>query len=1288
MATVVLQIAGAAIGTMLGGPVGGMIGRAAGAIVGSFVDNALFGRTSRSQGPRLDSLRVMSSEEGAAIPRLHGRMRIAGQVIWATELEEVSTTQTQKASAKGGPKAKTTTYSYYGNFAVGLCAGEIARIGRVWADGSEIDLDRFTTRLYPGTEDQQPDSLISAKEGAENAPAYRGLAYIVFERLPLADFGNRLPQLSFEVIKPVVGGAAESVAGLVIIPGATEFGYDTTPVSRTLGPGQSASENAHLSAGRSDWSLSLDEAQATCPNLRHVSLTVAWFGDDLRCGHCRLKPGVDNAVKVTVPESWAVAGLTRSTAHLISTVAGAPAFGGTPADAAVIRAIQDARARGLKVMMNPFILMDIPAGNTLPDASGAMGQPPYPWRGRIGLALAPGLPGTSDKTAAAASEVAAFVGTASASHYSVNGTTVAYSGPAEWSYRRMVLHMAALARAAGGVDAFVIGSELRGLTTIRSAASTYPFVAALVALAAEVQQMLPDARLTYGADWSEYWGHQPGDGTGDRLFHLDPLWAAPEIAAVGIDNYFPLSDWRDGVSHLDREAGFRSPHDPAYLEQGITGGEGHDWYYASPADRAAQRRTPIRDAALGKDWVFRPKDLLGWWSNQHHDRPGGVEAAAPTAWVPQSKPIWFTEAGCPAIDKGANQPNQFFDAKSAESGLPWFSSGERDDLIQYRYAEVLNRFWARAGAHNPFSARYGGTMVDASRIYLWCWDARPYPAFPALADVWSDSANYARGHWLNGRLGAVDLGRLIAEVAADHGLPPVAVEGVHALIDGLVLDRPMSGREALEELLAGFAIDAVERGDSMAFRGRALATGPDLARADLVEEEGRELFTLNRTQETDLPLALRLAYAESGLDYRSAVVRAERQGVASAREVTLSMPCALRQGLAQARADVALAETWRQREEVSFALPPSWGALEPGDAVTLEGAHFRLTGVTDGGSLQMVARAHDDRVYAVSEAAARGGGMKPATVFGPPQVVVLDLPHWEGSTDGAPWFAVQATPWPGSLALSRQQGEASFLFDRTLDAQATMGRTTTALAAGVQHRFDWATALTVELDHGALHSASDAEVLNGANMAAVGDAASGFEVLQFGRAELIAPKTYRLSRLLRAQGGSEAEMPNARPAGAHFVLINAAVVQPAGTGAGAGVWRVGPVHYDVGHPAVTEVASDEAARAFRPLSPCRLRLSRTAAGIVARWIRRGRVAADAWEREEIPLGEEREAYRVEIWRAGAKLRSAEVTSPEWLYAAADETIDRGGTASPLSLRVAQLSATHGPGNFTEMTLDV
>ncbi len=125
----------------------------------------------------------------------------------------------------------------------------------------------------------------------------------------------------------------------------------------------------------------------------------------------------------------------------------------------------------------------------------------------------------------------------------------------------------------------------------------------------------------------------------------------------------------------------------------VRGGEGFDWYYASDADRDAQTRTPITDGAYGKPWVFRFKDIESWWANAHYDRPGGVECGTPTDWVPEGKPIWLTELGCPAIDKGANQPNVFYDPKSSESALPYYSSGARDDAQQRAYVDAYQRFF-------------------------------------------------------------------------------------------------------------------------------------------------------------------------------------------------------------------------------------------------------------------------------------------------------------------------------------------------------------------------------------------------------------------------------------------------------------------------------------------------------------------------------------------------------------------------------------------------------------------
>jgi len=1291
MATVVLSYAGAALGSMIGGPLGGVIGRAAGGIAGNIIDQGLFGaKRRRIEGPRLQDLRVMASEEGAAIPVVWGRMRIAGQVIWATNILEVKETSTERESSKAaaGPSSKVTRYSYFASFAIGLCEGEIDGIGRVWADGREIDASGFTLRVYRGTETQAPDSLIVAVEGTGKAPAYRGLAYVVFEQLPLADFGNRIPQLSFEVLRRG-NDTAERVRGMCLIPGSTEFGYDTRRVARKLGDGEVASENAHASTQRSDWSVSLDQLQETCRNLDAVSLVVAWFGTDLRCNHCQVRPGVDQSVKATKGDTWKVAGLSRGAAHEVSRVAGLPAFGGTPSDGGVKRAIADLKARGLKVVFYPFILMDVAAGNSLPDPYGGTGQAVYPWRGRITASIAPGRPGTPDKTATAAAQVASFTGSAAAGDFSISGGEVIYDGPAEWSFRRMILHYAKLCAAAGGVDAFLIGSELRGLTTLRSSASGYPFVSALVALAAEVKAILPGAKVSYAADWSEYFGHQPPDGTGDVHFHLDPLWASAHTDFIGIDNYMPLSDWRDGGGHLDAQAGVPSLHDLAALKANIAGGEGFDWYYASDADREAQLRSPVSDGAYGKPWVYRYKDLKGWWSNPHVNRPGGIESASSTAWVPQSKPIWFTEAGCPAIDKGTNQPNVFFDAKSSESAVPYFSSGDRDDLIQNRYVRAVQDYWAAAGGHNPPSTEYMGRMVDATRIFYWAWDARPFPQFPALTGVWSDGVNFSRGHWLNGRLGAVDLGELVEAVAARFGLESVGAGRIAAQVDGFVIDRPMSGREALESLLNVFAVDAVESGGALHFVPREQLRATVLADDALAEiKADAPLLQETRAQEADVPQALRLGYVEAGLDYRSGAVWQRNSSGASQRELILNLPAAVSQALAQARADVLLADAWQQRTTARFALTPRSLALEPGDVVRLRGQDWRIGSIVDGTARQVEAAAHDASVFRSFPAPGRVPVLTPEPHYAEPDVEMMDLATGERA---APWIAAQALPWPRHLALFRQRDDGSFDFSRLVSAPATMGRTRDALPAGLVDRLDHAHVFEVELSSGALSSVSLLQMLAGANRAAIGTAEDGFEIIQFLSAELTGPRTYRLSGLLRARGGSAAEMQDLRAAGQRFVLLNAAVVQPETTLAEAArpsQWRIGPQLYDHGHESYAEISLPPVLKALRPLAPVHLRGDRTAEGTALSWIRCTRNDGDGWELADVPLGEANEFYRVTILDGGTQKRSADVPAPYYLYGTSEMAADFGAVPASFTARVQQVSTTFGPGIAIERIIHV
>ena len=221
MATLVLTAAGSLLG-----PIGGAIG----ALIGQSIDAQIFKPKGR-EGPRLQDLKVQTSSYGAPIPKLFGTLRVAGTVIWATDLVEH---RSKQGGGKGRPK--TTTYSYTASFAVLLSARPIRSIGRIWADGNLLrgaagDWKSETGfRLHLGGEDQAVDPFIASAEGVDGTPAYRGGAYAVFEHMALGPFGNRIPSLTFEVEAdggPVTVGTMldELSGGALIGEGTTLRGF-------------------------------------------------------------------------------------------------------------------------------------------------------------------------------------------------------------------------------------------------------------------------------------------------------------------------------------------------------------------------------------------------------------------------------------------------------------------------------------------------------------------------------------------------------------------------------------------------------------------------------------------------------------------------------------------------------------------------------------------------------------------------------------------------------------------------------------------------------------------------------------------------------------------------------------------------------------------------------------------------------------------------------------------------------------------------------------------------------
>jgi hypothetical protein len=1237
MAELVLGKVGAAAGAALL-PAGlAFLGETAGRLAGLAIDMQFLSPV--AQGPRLKAFHLVEGREGAGIPVVYGRCRIGGQLIWATRFKE----RRDIEGGKGGPRV--ATYSYSLSFAVGLCEGEISRVSRCWANGEPFDLSQVTWRLYRGTEDQAPDPLIEAVEGAGAAPAYAGLAYIVFEDMPVDPFGGRMPQLSFEIVRAVAGDETrlETVVRAVnMIPGSGEFALATDIVRRRIGPGQETTENLHGDELKSDFEASLDQLEAELPNVSRINLVVAWFGDDLRCGECTIRPGVEIASKTTTPQTWRVAGVERGEARLVSTIDGRPSYGGTPSDESVRQAVAMLKARGYHVTLYPFLLMDIADGNTLPAPDGVGTQPAYPWRGRISAVA-------GDQAA----QVEAFFA----------------------DYAAFILHYAILASETGA-DGLLLGSELPGLTHLKVGGG-YPAVSALAAVAADARAIVgPDCEISYAADWTEYGAGVDGD---DVAFPLDELWAHEAISYVGIDWYPPMADWRDGVGHAD--AAWKDGRATEYLASNIAGGEAYDWYYADEDGRLDQERLPITDGAYGEPWVFRQKDIANWWGHAHHVRVAGVRSGTPTVWVAGMKPVRLVEVGVPAVDKGANQPNVFYDPKSSESALPHFSNGQRDDVVQRRAIEAFHAHWSDA-SNNPVSTVYtehGGRMMPADGVALWAWDARPFPAFPLREDVWSDAANWRLGHWLNGRTGLALLSNVVADIGERAGAE-VDTGALAGIVTGYAFDGPASARSILEALACAYGVDCTERDGVMVFRMRGDQSFV-LEAGRLVQEHKATIEITHTGLEASTP-GVRVSYVASEGDHMPAVASAEL--AAGDEVVDVALPIAMDEDQARQCAR-DLSEGLRlSRTGLQFAMAADGVVFEPGDTVELDGVAWRITERLDAEVMTFRAvRAGGMLAPALTPAMPSPG--REILAPGEPDVVIVDAPALPGQEDDLrPIGFAFASPWPGKVVFEAGGSVEQMSVRGEVNRPCTMGRLVGAMYPHVSGRWQ-EMSIWVDVVGGDLSTRTEAAVLNGANTTLV-ETAAGWEAIQYVGAEMVGPGQYRLDTLLRGQQGSEPAMAAGAPAGARIVFLTGAESRLDVAAWERGlelVWRAGAPSVAAGGVWTDTQAFNAVAQ--KEWSPAHLRAGWAGNDLSVTWVRRARRDGDPWLAGEPPLASP-EHYFIRISGGGGE-RAWQVDAPLAVYPEPDRITDfpAGGTAL---VEVGQLGADGQPGALATLQVAI
>lgn len=698
-----------------------------------------------------------------------------------------------------------------------------------------------------------PDPLIENINGSGKTPAFRSLSYIVFEELPLEDFGNIIPNFSFEVTRkpnihlPNNNAKVESlIRSINMIPGSGEFVYDTevqykTQESSFGGVVNHKAINSHNHYNIADSLFSLNQLQNTCPNLKWIAPVVSWFGDSLDISHCSIKPAIEfNDPLTSYSTIWQVGSYTRKNAKVISKDEhDNPNYGGTVNDASLVRYLIELKRRNLKIMFYPMFFMDLPG---------------KPWRGHV---------------SGSAEAVSNFFRKAS-------------------GYNNFVLHYARLVK--DYVDGFIIGSELIGITSIKDPANNFPAVNELCNLARLVKEIVgSNILVSYAADWSEY--HHTNGG----WYNLDPLFASPHIDFVGIDAYFPLTSSLS--SQITKEE----------IIKGCHSGEGYDYYLDGNGNK--------QSLSAAYAW----KNVKYWWEN-HHYNPEGSK----TAWEPKMKKIWFTEFGFPSIDKAPNQPNVFFDPKCKDGGVPKYSSAGTDFSVQRTAIKGFIEYWQMQ--------EYIGEM------FLWTWDARPYPAWPH-GKIWSDNHLWEKGHWVNGKFGTCSLAEIILELSDRCGIDiqKIDISTINEVVDGFVLNKVLSTIDAINSLRIFYFFDIVANEyEQIKFLKRGSGNLEYISEDALIKILDNSYLKQTEIPNENIINKLNINFIDRFNSYSNCYACINSENISNSPTLNVKIPVILSLPEIERIGKLILKNAAIESKVIKFLIPAVFHKLNPGDFLVLQ----------------------------------------------------------------------------------------------------------------------------------------------------------------------------------------------------------------------------------------------------------------------------------------------------------------------------------------------------------------
>lgn len=1226
-------------------------GASVGAMVGSVLSALIF-PPKGAMGPQLNDRQVQSSAPGMPIPWGYGSYRIAGCVIWASQINEA--TQKQSQGGKGGGPT-STSYIYSADIAISFGYGP-GKITRIWADSklvydvtskTPIAIDTgwthsngqqitspFEPVIYTGTATQQPDPTIQAALGASATPAFRDQIYFVAKGFPLADYGNRVPNFRAEVS---IGGTLSFVKDLYPPNGLPDPYWPSGPnqIYPPLGALVDPLNRAGYvfnQVGGVVQKIDLNTSTGTpldpwAPNTVY-QIGAQVLDDNGNVEYCY--GSASSHESGSSAPTWVTGEGGQTADHDLHW----QNMGPGPDSVSVVADKVLSISGGFQAFASTYTV----------DTAG------YIW-------------------------IQGFTGGGSkATMYKIDPQTFSVAGQLK------------LAQNGSDPSYLGFGRAFDGLTPMKSSATGKNYLYAICDSGVDTMSPFSSAAPAHrifcviDADACTIVSHGS--------------FAASGAGAPVLAQRLPIVDPSTGDAYV--------------LVYNTTGGGSHAT--TSVLKVQAQSGAVVVSAARAiADTDFSPAGtpaymVAGYWVAQDKtlllqtNNTGGINSASLIKFDFNSGTILETLNGL-AQDNGGGAANdvlqQAYNGLAPSDGtikLITMVSGE----IAFMYVNVSTLAveqtvpvgnWLSSGAGGALPLSMGYDALSDSM--LMCFQTGPY------------SNMSVRIFFDREAVGASLLTDVLADVWAKSGADPSLLDA-HLMagvqVRGYPVTSTSNGKGIIQPLCMAYFFDMVESDNVLVAVPRGQSVSTVIPESDLGILGDQFKMQPTVMQENDLPKSITVAYYDQTLDYQQGKQMFQRNARVkkTKNQTTMQLPLTLQPDEAAHIAWKALATAWQERNQWEFKLwRPSYLVLDPTDVVqfTYNGQQYtsRICKHQVGQNLvlQVTAVSENAAQYSPSNSGAGIDGFVTGTIqpVGPTLLLAMDIPFVQdidavaSGFEGYYWAVGSPTggKWPGAQLYVSPDNQA-WLGQAADTSGATYGVVVDPTPAPrTLYAWDYINTLNVRIVEGTLASTTSLNVLNGANWFYLGG-----EIMAFQNATLNADGSYTLDTLLRGMRGTEG-WTGTHVTGETFVLLDNSIQHQIVSSS-----QIGLLQYirgvTIGQPVAASTSQQLQLQGndLKPYAPAQLTGSIDgSSNILISWARRTRIGG-AWldGTGTVPLSEETESYDLSVYSSDGSVLKRSVTgltSPSFTYTAAMQTTDFGSTQPFVFVVVWQNSAVVGHG---------